>query len=696
MAIATATGLTSTANPSVCGQFITITATVVSVPPSGTPTGNVDFVIDGTPLTGELDTNGQATVELFFTTGTHIIDATYVGDGTFDPSVAPTLTQITDQATATTVVTSSVNPSVCCEPVTFTITVTEDPPSTAGPPTGTVTLSVDGVPGAPVSLSDGTATVTDSSLTPGAHTITATYSGDTCYFGSTSAPLTQNVNPATATVTVGSAPNPSTCCAPVTFTVDVAPLAPATCTPTGTVTIVVDDVPDGSATLVDGAATVVNSNLTAGSHTIVASYSGDSCFAATTSSASTQTVTQASTTTTLTSAPNPSECCGPVVFTVVVADSNPDCVPSGTVTITVDDVPGTPLALVDGTATFTDSTLAAGTHTASATYSGDACFTASTSAPVTQTVTQTASATTITTVTPDPATCCDPVDVTIVVTGPAPDCGPTDGTLVTLTIDGTPDGSAALVAGAATITIPAGTLSVGAHTLTATFPGDTCLLGSTSTPVTQTVTQAASTTTLSTAPNPSTCCDAVTATVTVAGPTPACAPADGTLVTLTIDGVADGTAALTGGTATITIPAGTLSIGAHTLTATFPGDTCLLGSTSAPVTQTVTQAASTTTLSTAPNPSTCCDAVTATITVAGPTPDCAPTDGTLVTLTIDGIPDGTAALVAGSATLTIPAGTLTTGTHTLTVSYPGDTCLLASTSTPVIQTVTQAASTTTL
>jgi hypothetical protein len=44
-----------------------------------------------------------------------------------------------------------------------------------------------------VALAGGSASLATSSLSPGSHSITATYSGDTNYNGSTSAALTQTV-----------------------------------------------------------------------------------------------------------------------------------------------------------------------------------------------------------------------------------------------------------------------------------------------------------------------------------------------------------------------------------------------------------------------------------------------------------------------------------------------------------------------
>ena len=85
---------------------------------------------------------------------------------------------VTGTKTATTTaVTSSANPSVFNQSVTFTATVT--PVSGSGTPTGTVQFQADGANlGSAVTLNGGVATVSTSSLTVGTHPITAAYSGD--------------------------------------------------------------------------------------------------------------------------------------------------------------------------------------------------------------------------------------------------------------------------------------------------------------------------------------------------------------------------------------------------------------------------------------------------------------------------------------------------------------------------------------
>lgn len=121
--------------------------------------------------------------------GPHNVTATYSGDSAFTGSTSATLTQTVNQTASTTALVSSVNPSTVGDSVTLTTTVT---PANAS---GTVTFTVDGAAQTPVALSGGVAAYTTSSLVAGAHTLTVAYSGDSAFVGSTSAALTQTVNP---------------------------------------------------------------------------------------------------------------------------------------------------------------------------------------------------------------------------------------------------------------------------------------------------------------------------------------------------------------------------------------------------------------------------------------------------------------------------------------------------------------------
>ena len=98
------------------------------------------------------------------------------------------------RATTTTTISSSVNPSIHHQPVTFTATVTPtDGSGTVAFYAGTKVIPHCGTQ--PLSLVGSTyeATCVDASLTVGTHKITAVYSGDPNYLGGTSSVLTQKV-----------------------------------------------------------------------------------------------------------------------------------------------------------------------------------------------------------------------------------------------------------------------------------------------------------------------------------------------------------------------------------------------------------------------------------------------------------------------------------------------------------------------
>src|SRR5207244_4328568 len=176
---------TSSVNPSVFGQSVMFTATVSAVAPgAGTPTGTVQFRDGaanlGSPVTL---TGGSASFSTSaLSVGGHSITAVYSGDTNFNTSTSAVLTQTVNKANTTTAVTSSVNPSVFGQSVTFTATVAAVSPG-AGTPTGTVQFTIDGVNfGAPVTLVGGSATSgSTSTLTVGTHTVTGIYSGDASF-----------------------------------------------------------------------------------------------------------------------------------------------------------------------------------------------------------------------------------------------------------------------------------------------------------------------------------------------------------------------------------------------------------------------------------------------------------------------------------------------------------------------------------
>jgi YVTN family beta-propeller protein len=194
------------------------------------------------------------------------------------------------QASTTTVLNSDSNPSNLGEQVTFTASVTVNSPGT-GTPTGSVTFYDGSTTLGTVALdSSQHAAYATSSLTVGSHSITANYLGDTNFLGSTSTVLTQVVQASTTTA-LASNPNPSNVGQSVTFTATVTVTPPGTGTPTGTVSFYDGSTLLGSVTLPsNGQASYATWALTAGSHSITATYSGDSIYLTSTSPVLTQVV----------------------------------------------------------------------------------------------------------------------------------------------------------------------------------------------------------------------------------------------------------------------------------------------------------------------------------------------------------------------------------------------------------------------
>jgi len=183
------------------------------------------------------------------------------------------LSLIVNRGVTATTLSSSANPSVFSQPITFAASVA----AVVGAPTGIVTFAEGStILGTAALNGNGLATLTTSALSPGTHMVTAGYSGDSNFTASNSGPLTQTVNQAPTTIAVSASLDPSVFGQPVSFTATVTELSPATGTPTGIVTFT-----DGSTLLgtvqldAVGQATLATPVLTVGSHTISALYSGD-------------------------------------------------------------------------------------------------------------------------------------------------------------------------------------------------------------------------------------------------------------------------------------------------------------------------------------------------------------------------------------------------------------------------------------
>lgn len=166
---------------------------------------------------------------------------------------------------------------------------------------------------------------------------------------------------------------------------------------TGTVTFNEDSAQLGTGTLASGTTTFTWNTASGdvGAHSMTAVYGGDSNDATSTSAAITETITNTSgtaTTTVLLSSQNPATYGGPLTFTATVTGTSP------TKTVTFQDGV-TPLGfqtLSAGVAQFTPATpLAAGVHSITGLYSGDATNQTSTSIALSQTINAASTTTTL-------------------------------------------------------------------------------------------------------------------------------------------------------------------------------------------------------------------------------------------------------------------------------------------------------------
>jgi Bacterial Ig-like domain (group 3) len=632
--------------------------------------------------------------------------ATVSNDATADYSQAGRLGLIGGApatTTATHVTSSDPEGSLFGKPVQLTATVSS---ASDANPTGSVSffagdlaLGTSPVTTSPAGVTS--ATMASSVLSSGSQSITATYGGDVLFGASTSPVLTQVVNPDPTALTITpSVPSPEAG-QPVTDTATVAPSSPSTATPSGTVSFTDDGSPVPgcqSLSLPAVAPSQAACTETFGSgatHDIVATYSGDADNAGSTASLL-QTLGQIPTVTAVASS-TPSIVYGQsAVVTATITPSRSAAVdPSGTVTFSDGS---SPLGTVDvsaaggtATASLDASTLLEGAHFVTATYSGDPTFATSTTAtPVTVQVAEEP-----TTVMVGEASAQSVVGQTVVFTASISSPVPGVTGTVQFADDGNPIGSGAVSGGQATF--ETSTLALGGHPITALYEGDDNFVGSSSTnTVTQAVTQAPTSTGVTSAHDPGLVGQAVAYTATVIVATPGSGAPTGTV------SFSNGGSPIPGCVGLALSPTPPLAvsctqaydaIGSQGVTAAYSGDANFTPSAGA-MTEDVSPASTTTSLVAAPPASTSGQSVTLTATVS-PTIGTADPDGT-VSFTLDGTPLGTSVVSTsnGVSSASMLLTTLPLGQDSVTASYSGSPDFItSSTPDPTSVLVTKASST---
>jgi Big-like domain-containing protein/VCBS repeat protein len=378
----TTTTLVSSANPANVGQTVTYTAVVTSQ--SGGPvTGGVTFQDGGKFVGGMALVGNQAVYHTTYkAVGAHAITATYGGYLHTSESTSATLTEYI-HAASRTIVNTSGTPSFVGQPVTFTATVTSIYGSI---PDGELVTFYGGATAlASTALAGGTATYTTSTLKGAAHTIKASYPGDAT-FGPSLGTVKQIVIGYPTSTTLTSSLTPSMYGQMVSWTAQVT--TSGALPPTGTVAFTSSGIwgtfTVGTAALsASGIATLSKSNLDAGPYPLTAVYKGDANNASSASAVLNQTVQQAKTVATITSSVNPSTVGQAVTFTARITSTT--VLPAGPVTFTAGTAVLGTVQLRGGKATFTTSSLAAGSNAIKVTYQGNSNI-ARSSAVVTQVV----------------------------------------------------------------------------------------------------------------------------------------------------------------------------------------------------------------------------------------------------------------------------------------------------------------------
>lgn len=285
----------------VIGQQIAFTAHVsITTPGAARISGTVDF-FDGTTLlaTRHVNSAGDAVLKISsLSIGGHSITAVYNGNAKLAGSKSDALTQAVAQGSTQTVLHDVPATSQVGQPVTLFAYVYAVAPS-HGQRTGTVTfydgttvLGTVNLGAVTTSLSSagddhnaslgysGRVTLTTSSLSVGTHAITAVYSGDADFVGSTSTVVNEIVVLAKSHTDLTSSALAANAGDAVTLTATVrANNSKVTGVPTGTVEFFDGTTLLGKGTLDSkGVATLTTSSLSAGTHVITVNYDGDANF----------------------------------------------------------------------------------------------------------------------------------------------------------------------------------------------------------------------------------------------------------------------------------------------------------------------------------------------------------------------------------------------------------------------------------
>jgi len=338
----------------------------------------------GLPISYSVSGPGSVSGSTLTITGAGMVavTASQPGNANYAPAAPVTLNISVAPVSSAITIASSASSSTYGGSITLTATVT----STVGTPSGAVNFTNGGVVfGMALLNASGIASLTTTALPVGNDMIGASYSATQNYGASTSPVIALTVNAAASTTALTVSSSSIVFGGGVTLT---ATVTSAAGTPAGMVTFSNGAAAIGTGTLnSSGVATLTNNSLPLGTAALIASYSGGGDFAPSSSTPIGLLVSQIPTTTTLVSSSPTAAVSATVVFTATVAAPAGDIVPTGMVSFSDG---GTPLSSssVDGNgaATYSTTSLAAGTHVIIASYAGDTAHATSTSTPLIQTI----------------------------------------------------------------------------------------------------------------------------------------------------------------------------------------------------------------------------------------------------------------------------------------------------------------------
>ncbi len=666
--VATSTNVIPSESPATINEPMTFTASVTPTL-AGSPTGSVQFAVDGTnfgaavPLAG-----GSATSAAYVPTalGNQVVTATYLGDTNFASSASAGVEFLVRPPLLATTTTSGVSPAAAVYGQTIDLTATVAATGGGATPTGSVIFKEGGTTLGSAPLVAGSASTTIPAPGVGSHSIVATYSGDPTYRVSSAAPKTLTVAKAEVDVDVVSSDTSTVSGESVNITASVSPVAPGGGTPNGSVQLMVDGSPVGDPVVLTGgsAAFPPLTSLLAGAHNVAVEYSGSANYEDGSGSVA-QDVTKAATTTILSADPSPSAQDQNVTFKAHVSPLSPGSgSPTGTIVFTSngETIGAAPLvADEDGgsTASVTTADLAPDSYSVNASYDGDAAYQSSVAAPLSHTVIAGIAIVpteTVASSTQNPSVFGELISFTATVEA---DNGSTPTGFVQFSVDGANlGGQVALDAQGSAVSTLIASPDPGSHTVIASFIPDAGF-GSSGDIITQTVASAGVDLDVVSSAPASTYGQSVTFTATATS-LQADTGSPAGFVQFNVDGQPLGDAVeLVDGVATSPAVANLLP-GAHPVSVTYSGDLHFapaLGS----LTQNVAKVATTTTLATSATATSFGQPVTLTATV----------DPALNTL---GSPGGSVSFVDGSTTLaTVPvsAAAGSNATASLTVSNLG-------------------------